>query len=267
MRVDRGGGGLDGAGGVRGQVLGHGRLEGCLRVPVHGRGDLQRPGQHGLLPVGLDQLPPHVLAEHRHVVVGAGLGRRRQAQRFALLGGGRGGGDHAEVGHRGQHAVAALACPVRVDPRVAGRRGRQELRQRRALSGVELGRRHAEVGQGSGLDAPGVLAEVDLVEVALEDLVLAHLPFERDRDHGLADLAGEGAFRGEVGVLDVLLGQRRPPLGDPARAHVGDHGAQQRHRVDPGVLVEPGVLRGDHRVARRRGRPRPGRRSGGPPGT
>ncbi len=242
-----------GAGGVRGQVLGHSRLQGRLRVPVDGHRDLQGAGQHLLLAVRLDQLATDVLGEHRHVVVGGGFGRVGQPQWLALLPAGGGRGDHPEVGHGVQHPVAPLPGAGGVHTWVACRRRREQLGQGGSLAGVELRRRDAEVGQRGRIDAPRVLAEVDLVEVALEDLVLGHLPFEGDRDHRLADLAGQGAFRREVGVLHVLLGQRRPALRDAAGAEVGHHGPQQRGGVDPGVLVEAGVLGGDHRLAGRRG--------------
>ena len=56
------------------------------------------------------------------------------------------------------------------------------LGEQRALGDGELARVDAEVGLGRGLDAVGTAAEVDGVEVVLEDLVLGQLPVDLEGD-------------------------------------------------------------------------------------
>ena len=55
-------------------------------------------------------------------------------------------------------------------------------------------RRLAEVVARRLLDAVAAVAEVDVVEVELEDLVLGELLLEAPREERLADLAAEGAL-------------------------------------------------------------------------
>jgi hypothetical protein len=97
--------------------------------------------------------------------------------------------------------------------------------QQRGLRGGELVRGGGEVALRGHLHAVGAVAEVDEVEVVLEDLVLAHLAFDRDRVPQLGDLAGDrlrgrrlllglvGARLQQQHVLHVLLGDRGPALG------------------------------------------------------
>ena len=85
---------------------------------------------------------------------------------------------------------------------------------------------------GGSLDAIGSAAEVDRVEVPLEDLVLALLVLELDRQDRLLDLAPPGALLGEIQDLDVLLGDRRGALRRAAA------GVVQR-RPDDALQVDP----------------------------
>ena len=71
----------------------------------------------------------------------------------------------------------------------------------------------AEVGLGRGLDAVGVVAEEDGVEVALEDLVLGHLALEHQGVVDLQQLVAAVALEpGEEVVLDDLHRDRRRAL-------------------------------------------------------
>jgi hypothetical protein len=97
--------------------------------------------------------------------------------------------------HALEQGVAPLLCPGRVGPGVAHRGRRQQLGERGRLVGLELGGGAVEVGARRGLDAVGALAEVHLVQVALEDLVLVDVALELDRDHRLAHLAQHACAR------------------------------------------------------------------------
>src|SRR5205823_10477552 len=89
----------------------------------------------------------------------------------------------------------------------------QELRGAPVVGGAATGVVPAEVGLGRLLDSVGALAEVDLVQVLGEDLVLVPVPLELIRERRLAKLLEDGAaaLRPE-GVLDELLGDRRSAL-------------------------------------------------------
>ena len=109
-----------------------------------------------------------------------------------------------------------------------------------------------EVGLGGRLDAVGAATEVDGVEVALEDLLLADLPLQLQRDEGLLDLARDGALLGEVEDLHVLLGDRGGTLGVVA-ARVAERRADDALGVDPLVGPEGPVLGRDDGVLDRVG--------------
>ena len=144
-------------------------------------------------------------------------------------------------------------------PRAAARRrtGRVAL----AAAGVVV----AEVGPRGGLDPGRALAEVDLVQVLGEDLVLRPLALEVVGERRLAQLLEHGpAVLGGERVLDELLGDRRGALLGGARAHVLPHGAGDALEVDPAVLVEALVLDRDHRLLHHRGDLVGGRRTPGP---
>src|SRR6202795_2489511 len=85
-------------------------------------------------------------------------------------------------------------------------------------------RAHAADCQGA------TLAQIHLVQVRLEDLILRIAPVDPGREPRLADLADVGTFRREQTVLDELLGDRAPTLGDPSRSEIApgraDHAPQ-----------------------------------------
>src|SRR3546814_20058746 len=66
-----------------------------------------------------------------------------------------------------------------------------------------------EIGAGGGLDAIGVAAEENLVEVELEDLLLAQHVLDAPGEEGFLDLAGVAQFVGQQQVLRHLLGDGR----------------------------------------------------------
>src|SRR5690606_8054072 len=220
-----------------------------LRHRVEGRVDLQPAlvdglvalvlgvAEHGELRRG-QQLPPHLLGE---VVVGLGQvlvelrGRRRRLPPLPLGLGQRAGLDHPVDGD-----VAARLRPLRVPHGVVLDRVADDPGEHRRLADVQLLDGHAEVGLGRGLDPVGVVAEVDGVQVAGEDLLLGHLPLEPLREHDLLDLAVERLLLREQLELHQLLGDGRAALADPALLDVGLEGAQ--HAPDVVAVVDPEAL-------------------------
>ena len=129
---------------------------------------------------------------------------------------------------------------------------------------VSAGGVHAEERAGRGLHPVGVLPEVDDVEVAGEQLVLAVGLLQRQGQPGLAQLATQrllgggdplllGRRRLQQGLLDQLLGERGAALLHAAGRQVGQDRAQRALHVEAGVLVEARVLDGDHRLLHDRG--------------
>ena len=77
---------------------------------------------------------------------------------------------------------------------------------------------------------------------------MLELALELHREHRLLHLADDAALRGEVDVLDVLLGDRGAALGGAGAADVVVEGPADADGVDAAVLEEVAVLGGEHRV-------------------
>ena len=117
---------------------------------------------------------------------------------------------------------------------------------------VDLRGGQAEVVLGGRADPVRATAEVDGVQVLLEDLLLGRALGQLLGDEDLFDLAGHGLRRADVGVVvpDQLLGDRRPALQVPAGAgEVVVGRPQDAARRDAALVPEVLVLRGDHGVA------------------
>src|SRR3954462_5364719 len=106
----------------------------------------------------------------------------------------------------------------------------------------------AEEAPRGGVDAVGATAEIDAVQVQLEDLVLGEAPLERQRQDPLAYLAPEIAVVGEEDVAGELLGDRRCALAPAALGRADAERADDADRVDAGMMAEAPVLDRDHRV-------------------
>ncbi len=183
-----------------------------------------------------------------------GLGRRAR---------GGIGRDELFFRHRAQHDVATLAAP--------GRRRKRRPVVRRLNDAGDGGRlAEREVGdvlaeeeaRGLGDAVHGkraALAEVDVVEIQLEDLVLRRLALEDDRHVLLGELALERLLGREEEVLHQLLrdGAAAHQVR-PIAAQVGDDGADGANDVDAGMVVEAAILDRQHRLhhARRNRRER-----------
>ena len=182
-----------------------------LQVHVERRVDLEAALVDRVRAVALVQVQAHHLDEVGRAVVA--VARRRDAQRRA----------HGAVEldlRDGARSPACCAAPSRGAPapppgggaasRGSGSPGcpasSAHSRERQLLE------RLVEEGARRGLDAVGALAEVDLVEVHLEDLVLRVVALDLDRERDLLELARQRALVGEEQVAGELLGDRAAAL-------------------------------------------------------
>ena len=144
-----------------------------------------------------------------------------------------------------EHVAAARLGGFGVAAWVVGTRALDEPGEQGGLGDGELLGGLAEIAAGGLADSPGAVAEIDLIQIEVEDLVLAELLLDPAREDDLTHLALVGALRSEQQALDHLLGDRAGALGDAAFAEVGDRGPQDRGVVDSLVLEEGSVLGGD----------------------
>ena len=167
---------------------------------------------------------------------------------------GLGLGRVAVLDHRVEHERAARERRGHVLDRVVVRWRLRQTREERHLPERELVQiEDPEVRRRRRLQPVRLIPVVDLVEVHLEDLLLAERPGRLDREDRLLDLSREGRVVPEEAGLDELLGDGRSPLGDAAARAVRLHGARDSADVDAGVRPERLVLDRDRRVLHRLG--------------
>ena len=103
----------------------------------------------------------------------------------------------------------------------------------------------AEVALSGGFHAIGAGAEIDAVEIEIENLVLGELVLQPQRQHDLLKLAAIGALLRQEQVLGELLRQRGAALRNAAAHDVGNGGTRDADRIDTEMRMEAPVLDGD----------------------
>ena len=159
-------------------------------------------------------------------------------------------GDGAGFDHGVEHQVAALDGALGMAEGIEVVGPLDDAGEQRALGQIELAHIFAEVGLRRLAEAvdgeAAALAEVDLVGVHLEDLLLGEAMLELEGDDDLGELA-----------LDALLGRRgrsRAPAAWSAWSRPAACGGQTSRQtasasaavVDAAVLEEAAVLDGEH---------------------
>ncbi len=230
------------------QAVAHRPFGGQLVLAVHGGHHLVA-AVDGALAVAAHHLDTDHLGQVRRVQFGR-LSVRRGGVRLRLGLAHLLGGDEAFLLHALQDVVPADHGARRIADRIAGGREFRDAGQGRRLGQAQLVQLLAVVIVGRRHDAVGAVAEEDLVQVQLEDLVLAELALHLQRQQHFLELA-------EIAVLVAEEEVARDLLGDGAAAGhalvAGGGGQPDRARdaapVQADVLVEVRVLDGDHGVA------------------
>src|SRR5207237_5621053 len=215
------------------EALRQGALGRALHARIERREDAQPLGAQVRLVVIAPQLPVYELHESG---VGRRAGRRARgdAERRApglriLL-----EAERALLLRLAQHEISPLERARRVPARIVDRRTLHQRYQHRRLRRRQVLHLLAEIelrGEADAVDgAVAVLAEVDLVEVGLEDLLLAVMELEQHRHHELGELARQRALRRAEAVLRELLRDGAAAL-HALRAE-REHRARERARVE-----------------------------------
>ena len=105
----------------------------------------------------------------------------------------------------------------------------------------------AEEFSRCGIDAVGAAAEVDAVEIQLEDLVLAELALERERQDRFLELARDAAVVGEEDVARELLRDGRGGADAVPFEHRRADCPRKADRVHADMAAEAPVFGRDHR--------------------
>ena len=221
-------------------------LRELLHVPVERAVDVVAAAVRRLLAEDLNELLAQPEREVRRVERGR---RRLHHDRLVLRHRGLGFRRVSVVHHRVEDQRPARLRAHHVLDRVEFRRSLREAREKRHLAQGQLTQvGHAEVRRGRGLQAIGLVPVVDLVEIHLEDLLLAERARRLEREDRLLDLSREGRVISEEASLDELLGDRRTALRDAAARAICLERSDDAADVDAGVRPERLVLDRDRRV-------------------
>ena len=106
----------------------------------------------------------------------------------------------------------------------------------------------SEVAARGRFNAVETVAEIDLVEVELENLRLAVDPLDSRREDQLLDFAAIRLVRRQEALTRELLGDRAAALRLPPVSDVGDGRGGDPHEIEPAVIVEPLILDRDQRL-------------------
>ncbi len=157
--------------------------------------------------------------------------------------------DHAVFDHQIQNDAAPSDGRLGPQMRRIGRRGLQNACEQSALGKRQLGGVHAEIALRRGFDAVIPAAEVDAVQIAGQNLVLAEKLLKPVGEDRFVDLAVERLFGGQVRQLDELLRDGARALHVRARLKVVQRRARDADEVKAWMRIEPRVLRGKKGVA------------------
>ena len=181
--------------------------------------------------------------------VGAG---RHERDRLGVDAVGLGLGEQAILGHQAEGDALAGLGGGEVGEGVVGRGRLGQAGDQGGLGGAQLAYRLGEVGLGGGLDAVSLGAVVDLIEVQVEDLVLAVGAAHAEGEDRLTQLALVALLAAlilaEQDAAHQLHGDRGGAAHDLAALVVLERGAHDAAHVYAGVLIEVGVLHGDRGV-------------------
>ncbi len=232
----------------------------ALEAQVETRVDLESAVIDASPAVSSHELQSHVLEEVRRLSLGRS--RTENAQR-----GGGGfletrGGEASALAHRGQHAVAAPESGFRTPDGREGGRIRREAGEQSGFGDREIDDVLAEVAMRRRLHAICPFAEIDPVQVELENFVLRKRTFEPDGEDDLFQLALDRPALIEEEIARELLRDRARSLRHSSRAHIAHEGSEHGDDVDAPMPVEAAVFGGENRIRHVfRDSPRGGRES------
>ena len=158
------------------------------------------------------------------------------------------GSDAPLIAHQAEHGAGAADGGIDIGRRRIARRRLDQSGNNGGLADGQVGGGVTEETATGAVHTVGAAAEIDLVEIKLENLLLGELRFERHGQHHFARLAIDGPIGVQEKIAGKLLryrGGRTQPLvasrPDIDRAHQAD-------RINPGMLIESPVLDRDHRL-------------------
>jgi hypothetical protein len=106
----------------------------------------------------------------------------------------------------------------------------------------------AEEAKRRGFGAVQTIAEIHLIQIELEELVLAELALQTPRQHRFLQLPEQRLVRRQKTLPRELLCQRTPALRGAMRTQVRRRSREDPNEIDTAVIVEALVFDGDDGV-------------------
>ena len=221
------------------------RFQRFLHARVECGEDAQTLAVQIILTIQALQLPPHQIDISRVAFGAAGRNiahteRPRQRHLEFVI------ADQFRVGHLAKHQIAPLLDALCIASRVVDCRPLGNADEQGNLLRPQLVQRLVEIelaGETEAVDRPAtVLPEPDLVEISLQDLFLADVPFQQDRHQRFPNLAAVILLVGQKQVAHKLLRDRTAALLLAAVEKIVDEGAQDAGRTDANVIFEIAVF-------------------------
>lgn len=123
-------------------------------------------------------------------------------------------------------------------------------RQRAGLRQGQIPRVHAEIGLSRRLNAVGSVAEINVVQVHGQNVVLAHAALQLPCQPDLFGFPGKGLLRAQMALADQLHGDGAGSLRIAALPDVGRQRAEEPHHVHAVMAVKAQILRRQKYVPR-----------------
>ncbi len=212
-----------------------------LQRRIQRRVDAQSPLVDALPSEAIDEIASHLLFEVQPGgLLDAEPVHQFHRRRFRGIRGGR--VDRAGPHHRLDDDVAAGNRAIEVHRRGIARRRLNEAGKERRLCDCQVAGGLAEIAARSGLDAVEAVAEIDLVQVQLEDLVLGVEVLDVGRENDFFQFPAKRLVAAEEALARELLRDGASALGTAPFPDIADHGGSHTYHIDAVVLVEALVL-------------------------
>ena len=161
--------------------------------------------------------------------------------------------DVAEFAHALQDVMLAHGGALRIGDGVIGRRRFRQAGQHGRFGDADFGQGLVEINIRRGGKAVGTLAQVNLVHIQFQQLVLAIVLFQLVGEQHLRQLALHGFFARQEKVARHLHGDGAGALCVVTRDDVGERGARQAIEIHGAMLIETRILDGQQGLAHAQG--------------
>ena len=161
--------------------------------------------------------------------------------------------DEAILLHLVQHAIARFGGALRTAiGRGVAIGGADNTGEKGGLVHGDIANVFIEIGErafGKAVDGKAAaIAEINLVGVELENLLLVKTVLEFDSHNGFRHLTAPGTLGGKEEAARKLHGEGAGALGDAFAAKIGPCGAKNTHEIETGMLEKALILGGEDRV-------------------